>query len=100
MMRPMFTGFSETEIATPRGPVHARVGGDGPPLLLLHGFPQSHLMWHPVAPGLAERFTVVAADLPGYGDSFRPPAIQKPSGSPSISRSGSGAGCARNVQCQ
>jgi len=80
MMRPMFTGFSETEIATPRGPVHARVGGDGPPLLLLHGFPQSHLMWHPVAPGLAERFTVVAADLPGYGDSFRPPVTDDHAG--------------------
>jgi haloacetate dehalogenase len=53
--------------------VHARVGGTGPPLLLLHGFPQTHLMWHSTAPLLAERFTVVAADLPGYGDSFRPP---------------------------
>jgi haloacetate dehalogenase len=69
----LFTGFRELDVPAPRGSVHARVGGDGPPLLLLHGFPQSHLMWHPVAPGLAERFTVVAADLPGYGDSFRPP---------------------------
>jgi haloacetate dehalogenase len=49
------------------------MGGSGPPLLLLHGFPQTHLMWHSTAPLLAERFTVVAADLPGYGDSFRPP---------------------------
>ena len=58
---------------TSRGPVHARMGGSGPPLLLLHGFPQTHLMWHSTAPLLAERYTVVAADLPGYGDSFRPP---------------------------
>jgi haloacetate dehalogenase len=48
------------------------VGGSGPPLLLLHGYPQSHLMWRDVAPLLAERHTVVAADLPGYGASFRP----------------------------
>jgi haloacetate dehalogenase len=52
--------------------VRARIGGSGPPLLLLHGYPQSHLMWHAAAPLLAERHTVVAADLPGYGDSFRP----------------------------
>jgi haloacetate dehalogenase len=54
--------------------VHARVGGDGPPLLLLHGYPQSHLMWHAVAPALAEHHTVVATDLAGYGRSFRPAA--------------------------
>ena len=55
-----------------RGTVRARVGGDGPALLLLHGYPQTHLMWHAAAPLLAERFTVVAAELPGYGGSFRP----------------------------
>ena len=68
-----FDGFESKRIPTPRGDVFARVGGDGPPLLLVHGYPETHLMWHPVAPALAERFTVVAADLPGYGDSFRPP---------------------------
>ena len=68
-----FDGFETRRISTPRGEVHARVGGSGPPLLLVHGFPETHLMWHPVAPALAERFTVVAPDLPGYGDSFRPP---------------------------
>src|SRR4051812_43576329 len=68
-----FAGFELTDVETPRGAVRARVGGEGPPLLLLHGFPETHLMWHAVAPALAERFTVVAADLPGYGDSFRPP---------------------------
>ena len=68
----LFDGFSVMDIPTPRGLVHARVGGSGPPLLLLHGCPETHLMWHAVAPVLAERFSVVAADLPGYGDSFRP----------------------------
>jgi haloacetate dehalogenase len=69
----LFAGFETHDLQTPRGTVRARVAGDGPPLLLLHGFPQTHLMWHAVAPRLAERFTVIAADLPGYGDSFRPP---------------------------
>jgi haloacetate dehalogenase len=68
----MFDGFDVRTLQAPRGPIHAVVGGDGPPLLLLHGWPQTHLMWHAVAPALAERFTVVATDLPGYGDSFRP----------------------------
>jgi len=68
----MFEGFAEHRPETTRGTVFARVGGDGPPLLLLHGYPQTHLMWHAAAAALAERFTVVAADLPGYGASFRP----------------------------
>ena len=55
------------------GRIHCAVGGDGPPLLLLHGYPQTHLIWHRVAPLLAERFTVVPADLRGYGDSGKPP---------------------------
>ncbi len=52
--------------------LHGREGGRGAPLLLLHGHPQSHVMWHLVAPKLAERFTVVMMDLRGYGDSGRP----------------------------
>ena len=52
--------------------MHAAVGGDGPPVLLLHGFPETHVMWHRIAPELARSRTVVAADLRGYGDSFRP----------------------------
>jgi len=68
----MFDGFAEHVLDTARGTVFARVGGDGPALLLLHGYPQTHLMWHAAAALLAERFTVVAADLPGYGASFRP----------------------------
>ncbi|HTP19872.1 MAG TPA: alpha/beta hydrolase [Solirubrobacteraceae bacterium] len=68
----MFEGFSAHELATERGTIHARVGGSGPPLLLLHGYPECHLMWHSAAPLLADRFTVVATDLAGYGDSLRP----------------------------
>ena len=68
----MFEGFEITQLQTDRGSIHALVGGDGPPLLLLHGYPQSHLMWHAVAPLLAQRFTVVASDLSGYGESLRP----------------------------
>jgi len=49
-----------------------RTAGDGPPLLLLHGFPQTNMMWHKIAPRLAERYTVIAADLRGYGDSGHP----------------------------
>jgi haloacetate dehalogenase len=52
--------------------IHATVTGDGPPVLLLHGYPQTHVMWHRVAPGLVDRHTVVLADLRGYGDSSRP----------------------------
>jgi haloacetate dehalogenase len=54
--------------------LHARIAGKGAPLLLLHGHPQSHAMWHRVAPDLAQRFTVVMMDLRGYGDSGRPEA--------------------------
>ena len=50
-----------------------RMAGDGPPLLLLHGFPQTNFMWHKIAPALAADFTVIAADLRGYGDSSKPP---------------------------
>jgi len=52
--------------------IRCRIGGDGPPLLLLHGCPQTHLMWHKLAPVLARHFTVVAGDLRGYGDSSKP----------------------------
>ena len=52
-----------------------KVGGDGPPLLLLHGYPQTHAMWHKVAPALARDYTVVCADLRGYGDSSKPRGV-------------------------
>lgn len=70
----MFEAFETFEVR--RGPVrlHGRKGGQGAPLLLLHGHPQTHAMWHAVAPELARHFTVVMMDLRGYGDSARPPA--------------------------
>jgi haloacetate dehalogenase len=68
----MFEGFEEFDIATEETTIHGRKGGSGPPLLLLHGFPQTHLMWHATAPTLADHLTVVAADLRGYGNSGTP----------------------------
>ena len=70
----MFDGFDARVLVGARGPIFARVGGSGPPLLLLHGYPETHLMWHAAAPALAQHFTVVAADLPGYGASHKPAA--------------------------
>ena len=70
----MLQGFRTGRVDVDGVAVHAAVGGSGPPVLLLHGFPQTHAMWHRVAPALARRATVVAADLRGYGDSDRPPA--------------------------
>jgi haloacetate dehalogenase len=70
----MFQGFESRTVAAEGADIHLRVGGDGPPLLLLHGYPQTSAMWHRVAPGLAERCTVVAADLRGYGRSSKPPS--------------------------
>jgi haloacetate dehalogenase len=69
----MFPGFRTMDIRTSGATIHAVVGGSCPPIILLHGYPQTHVMWHKVAPRLAERFTVVAADLRGYGDSSKPP---------------------------
>ena len=54
--------------------INFRHGGEGPPLLLLHGFPQTHAIWHRVAPALSRRYTLVMADLRGYGDSAKPPS--------------------------
>jgi haloacetate dehalogenase len=68
----MYQGFDRRDIETSETTIHARIGGSGPPLLLLHGYPQTHVMWHLTAPRLAERFTVIAADLRGYGDSGKP----------------------------
>ncbi len=68
----MFEGFEVKRIAVPDTEIHLRIGGSGPPLLLVHGYPQTHVMWHKIAPALAESFTVVAPDLRGYGDSAKP----------------------------
>ncbi|WBB69320.1 alpha/beta hydrolase [Micromonospora sp. WMMD812] len=70
----MFEGFEEFDIAASGATIHGRRGGSGPPVLLLHGIPETHLMWHRVAPQLAERYTVIATDLRGYGDSGKPPS--------------------------
>jgi haloacetate dehalogenase len=69
----MFDDFELTVIDTGEARIRVRHGGTGPPLLLLHGHPQTHLMWHKVAPRLAQDFTVVATDLRGYGGSSKPP---------------------------
>ncbi|MCS6840516.1 MAG: alpha/beta hydrolase [Roseiflexus sp.] len=69
----MFHDFQTIRIKTQGAEIHLVRGGSGPPLLLLHGYPQTHLMWRKVALRLAAEFTVVAADLRGYGDSSKPP---------------------------
>lgn len=69
----MFDGFQTRDLPGADGTtIHTRIKGDGPPLLLLHGYPQTHTIWHLIAPALAKDFTVVAADLRGYGDSSKP----------------------------
>lgn len=70
----LFAGFAQRRLDVDGVELNCRVGGQGPALLLLHGHPQTHVMWHRVAPRLAERFTLVAADLRGYGDSAKPDA--------------------------
>ena len=69
----MMDDFSIHYIKTGEATLFARVGGSGPPILLLHGFPETHIMWREIAPLLARTFTVVAADLHGYGQSSCPP---------------------------
>lgn len=69
----MFEGFTSAQIDVGGGiAIHAKMGGAGPPVLLLHGFPQTLAMWAAIAPRIAERYTVVVADLRGYGDSSKP----------------------------
>lgn len=70
----MFDGFSTLDIPVAGTTIHGVRGGVGPPLLLLHGYPQTHAIWNRVAPALAESFDVVATDLRGYGDSGKPPS--------------------------
>src|SRR5258705_13354990 len=69
----MFESFTRTEVKTSGARIVTVRGGKGPPLLLMHGNPFSHLSWHKIAPRLASQFTVVATDLRGYGDSEKVP---------------------------
>lgn len=69
----LLEGFQQTTLQVNGVTINLQHGGNGPPLLLLHGFPQTHVIWHKVADALAKRFTLVMPDLRGYGDSSRPP---------------------------
>lgn len=71
----LFEGFESRTVETADTSIFCRVGGEGPPLLLLHGCPQTHVMWNKMAPNLARHFTVVAADLRGYGKSSKPAGL-------------------------
>jgi len=71
-MPTLYPEFASARIRTSGAEIFARIAGDGPPLLLLHGYPQTHAMWHRIAPILSRDFTVVMTDLRGYGDSSRP----------------------------
>jgi haloacetate dehalogenase len=71
-MSQLLPTFTRRRVQAGEVAIHAAVAGDGPPVVLLHGYPQTHVAWHAVAPRLAERFTVVCPDLRGYGDSDKP----------------------------
>src|SRR6266851_8638697 len=68
-----FPGFKKLTAKTSGATINFVTAGSGPGLLLLHGYPQSHIEWRKIAPQLAQKFTVIAADLRGYGDSSKPP---------------------------
>jgi len=70
----MFDGFIHRQIETQETTIHLVQGGSRDPILLLHGYPETHVCWHRVAPILAEQFTVVCSDLRGFGDSAKPPS--------------------------
>jgi haloacetate dehalogenase len=70
----MFDGFEASTVDADETTIFIRRKGNGPPLLLLHGFPETHAMWHAVAPTLADAFTIICADLRGYGASGKPPS--------------------------
>jgi haloacetate dehalogenase len=71
----LFPGFVQRKLRTSGATINLVLGGEGPPLLLLHGYPQTHAMWHKVAPQLARDYTVVCPDLRGYGDSSKPKGL-------------------------
>jgi haloacetate dehalogenase len=71
-MTTLIPGFRTADFDHGDVRIHYAIGGSGPPLLLIHGYPQTHAMWRKVAPALAKRFTVIVPDLRGYGDSSKP----------------------------
>jgi haloacetate dehalogenase len=74
-MSTLFPGFGTRRVRTAGATIHLETGGSGEPVLLLHGYPQTHAMWHKVAPELAREYTVVCPDLRGYGDSSKPKGL-------------------------
>ena len=74
-MSALFPDFERRRIRTSGASINLEIGGEGPPVLLLHGYPQTHAMWHKVAPRLARGYTVVCPDLRGYGDSSKPKGL-------------------------
>ena len=71
----LFPGFKKKRVRTSGATINMVTGGEGPPVLLLHGYPETHVMWHKVAPHLARDYTVVCPDLRGYGDSSKPKGL-------------------------
>ena len=67
----MLKNFISKKIKTTDALIKTKIGGTGPPILLMHGYPQTHLMWHKIAPQLSKKFTVIVTDLRGYGDSSK-----------------------------
>ena len=74
-MNALFPGFERKQIQVSGANINLVHAGRGPALLLLHGYPQTHVIWHRIAPRLAQHFTVVASDLRGYGDSSKPAGL-------------------------
>src|SRR3954470_18152940 len=74
-MSSLFPGFSRRQVKTRGATINLEAGGQGAPVLLLHGYPETHAMWHKVAPALARDYTVVCPDLRGYGDSSKPKGL-------------------------
>jgi haloacetate dehalogenase len=74
-MSRLFPGFATKKVKTSGAVIHLECGGKGPAVLLLHGYPETHALWHKVAPALAREYTVVCPDLRGYGDSSKPKGV-------------------------
>jgi len=71
----LFPGFARRRVRTSGATINLVAGGEGPPVLMLHGYPETHAMWHKIAPTLARKYTVVCPDLRGYGDSSKPKGL-------------------------